>query len=233
MDSQLLRDLKSLLGPEAVLHRPEELMLYEYDGSVEIARPNCVVFPRTTADVLAIVKLANQYQTPLVGRGAGTGLSGGALARKGGILTVFSRMNRILEIDIENHRATVQPGVVNSDLSAAVAHAGLHFAPDPSSQKACTIGGNVSENSGGPHTLAYGVTVNHVLSMQFVMATGELVRIGSLAPDAPGYDLAGLFVGSEGTLGLVTEITVKLTRLPEETKTLLAIFNRVEDATGA
>ncbi len=212
MDSQLLHDLKSVLGPEAVLHRPEELMLYEYDGSVEIARPNCVVFPRTTADVLAIVKLANQYQTPLVGRGAGTGLSGGALARKGGILTVFSRMNRILEIDIENQRATVQPGVVNSDLSAAVAHAGLHFAPDPSSQKACTIGGNVSENSGGPHTLAYGVTTNHVLALEVVLPTGELIRIGSSALDSPGYDLLGLFVGSEGTLALVTEITVKLTR---------------------
>src|SRR5271154_3266749 len=231
MDSQLLRDLKSLLGPEAVLHRPEELMLYEYDGSVEIARPNCVVFPRTTADVLAIVKLANQYQTPLVGRGAGTGLSGGALARKGGILTVFSRMNRILEIDLENHRATVQPGVVNSDLSAAVAHAGLHFAPDPSSQKACTIGGNVSENSGGPHTLAYGVTTNHVLALEAILPTGELIRIGSSALDAPGHDLLGLFVGSEGTLALITEITVKLTRLPEAVKTLLAIFESLDDAT--
>jgi glycolate oxidase len=231
MDSQLLHDLKSLLGPDAVLHRPEELMLYEYDGSVEIARPTCVVFPRTTADVLAIVKLANQYQTPLIGRGAGTGLSGGALARKGGILTVFSRMNRILEIDIENHRATVQPGVVNADLSAAVAHAGLHFAPDPSSQKACTIGGNVSENSGGPHTLAYGVTTNHVLALEAILPTGELIRIGSSALDSPGYDLLGLFVGSEGTLALITEITVKLTRLPEAVKTLLAIFETLDDAT--
>src|SRR5271168_1969314 len=231
MDSQLLHDLKSLLGPEAVLHRPEELMLYEYDGSVEVARPNCVVFPRTTADVLAIVKLANQHKTPLVGRGAGTGLSGGALARNGGILTVFSRMNRILEVDIENQRATVQHGVVNADLSAAVAHAGLHFAPDPSSQKACTIGGNVSENSGGPHTLAYGVTTNHVLALEAILPTGELIRIGSPALDSPGYDLAGLFVGSEGTLALVTEITVKLTRLPEAVKTLLAVYDTVDDAT--
>src|SRR5580692_301944 len=231
MDSQLLRDLKSLLGSEAVLHRPEELMLYEYDGSVEVARPNCVVFPRTTADVLAIVKLANQYQTPLVGRGAGTGLSGGALARKGGILTVFSRMNRILEIDIENQRAVVQPGVVNADLSVAVAHSGLHFAPDPSSHKASTIGGNVSENSGGPHTLAYGVTTNHVYSLEAVLPTGELVRLGSSALDSPGYDVPGLFVGSEGTLALITEITVKLTRLPETVKTLLAIFETVDDAT--
>jgi glycolate oxidase len=231
MDAAILRELQSICGTEGVLHRREDLLLYEYDGSPEIGRPEYIVFPQTTQQVVGIVGLANRTKTPLVGRGAGTGLSGGALARQGGIVTVFSRMNRILEIDAENQCATVQPGVVNADISAAVAHLGLHFAPDPSSQKACTIGGNVSENSGGPHTLAYGVTVNHVLAMQIVMATGELVRIGSRAADAPGYDLPGLFVGSEGTLGLVTEITVKLTRLPEETKTLLAIFNRVEEAT--
>ncbi|MGB8653145.1 MAG: FAD-linked oxidase C-terminal domain-containing protein [Candidatus Acidiferrales bacterium] len=231
MNASLLRDLKKRLGAAALLHAPEDLLLYEYDGSVEIARPNCVVFPSTTDDVAAIVEIANRYQTPVVGRGAGTGLSGGALARRGGILIVFSRMNRILDIDLENQRATVQPGVVNSDLSAAVAHAGLHFAPDPSSQKACTIGGNVAENSGGPHTLAYGVTTSHVLAMQVVLPTGETMRIGNSALDAPGYDLTGLFVGSEGTLGLVTEITVKLTRLPESVKTLLAVFDRVDDAT--
>ena len=138
-------------------------MLYEYDGSVEVARPDCVVFPRATADVVEIVRLANRHEVPLVGRGTGTGLSGGAIARHGGIIVSFARMNRIVEIDAENQRATVQPGVVNSDLSVAVEHLGLHFAPDPSSQKACTIGGNVSENSGGPHTLAYGVTTNHVV----------------------------------------------------------------------
>ena len=231
MDPAILTQLRDILGPEGVLHKPQDLLLYEYDGSVELARPDFVVFPESTDQVVALVALANRTGTPLVGRGAGTGLSGGALARRGGIVTVFSRMNRILQIDAENQRAIVQPGVVNSDISAAVAHLGLHFAPDPSSQKACTIGGNVSENSGGPHTLAYGVTVNHVLAMELVLATGELVRIGSLAPDPIGYDLMGLFVGSEGTLGLVTEITVKLTRVPEETKTLLAVFDRVEDAT--
>jgi glycolate dehydrogenase FAD-linked subunit len=231
MQSGLLRDLRSLLGPDAVLYKPEDLSLYEYDGSVEVARPECVVFPRTTEDVVGIVQLANRYQTPLVGRGAGTGLSGGALARNGGIVTVFSRMNRILEVDAENQRATVQPGVVNLDLSVAVAHTGLHFAPDPSSQKACTIGGNVSENSGGPHTLAYGVTTNHVLALTAVLPTGEILRIGSQALDPPGYDLLGLVVGSEGTLALVTEITVKLTRLPEAVKTLLAVFDTVDDAT--
>jgi glycolate oxidase len=231
MNSRLLQDLQKLLGAEAVLHNAADLPLYEYDGSVEIARPDCVVFPRTAADVVQIVQLANRHKTPLVGRGAGTGLSGGALARHGGIVTSFARMNRILEIDAENQRATVQPGLVNADLSVAVARAGLHFAPDPSSQKACTIGGNVSENSGGPHTLAYGVTVNHVLALEVVLPSGELLRLGGAALDRPGYDLTGVFVGSEGTFGLVTEITVKLTRLPEAVKTLLAVYDSVDDAT--
>jgi glycolate oxidase len=231
MDSRVITDLKKTLGADAVLYRPEELLLYEYDGSVEIARPNCVVFPRNSKDLVGIVQIANRYQIPIIGRGAGTGLSGGALARHGGILVVFSRMNRILEIDLENQRATVQPGLVNADLSLAVAHAGLHFAPDPSSQRASTIGGNVSENSGGPHTLAYGVTTNHVLSLEVVLPSGELVRLGGPALDSPGYDLPGLFVGSEGTLAFITEVTVKLTRNPETVKTLLAIFDTVDDAT--
>jgi glycolate dehydrogenase FAD-linked subunit len=231
MNSKLLHDLKKLLGPRGVLHQPEDLMLYEYDGSVEIARPDCVVFPQATREVVEVVRLAVRYRMPIVGRGSGTGLSGGAIARHGGIVVSFARMNRILAIDAENQRATVQPGVVNSDLSAAVEHLDLHFAPDPSSQKACTIGGNVSENSGGPHTLAYGVTTNHVLALELVLPSGEPLRIGSVALDAPGYDLTGLFVGSEGTFGLLTEITVKLTRLPEAVKTLLAVFDSIDDAT--
>jgi glycolate oxidase len=231
MNSRLIQALQKLLGSDAVLHRPEDLLLYEYDGSVESARPDCVVFPRSTADVVGIVRLARQNRTPLVGRGAGTGLSGGAIARHGGIVTAFARMNRILAIDAENQIARVQPGVVNSDLSAAVAHLGLHFAPDPSSQKACTIGGNVSENSGGPHTLAYGVTTNHVLALEVVLPSGDLLHLGSAALDSSGYDLTGLFVGSEGTFGFVTEVTVKLTPLPESVKTLLAIFDSVDDAT--
>jgi len=231
MDTRAIRDLQSLLGPAGVLTAPEDLLLYEYDGSVEIARPECIVFPRSTRDVVAIVLIANHYELPLVGRGAGTGLSGGALARQGGIVLVFSRMNRILEIDLDNQRAVVQPGVVNLDLSRAVEHAGLHFAPDPSSQKACTIGGNVAENAGGPHTLAYGVATNHVTGLELVLPTGEVVRVGGKALDSPGYDLTGLLVGSEGTLAIVTEITVKLTRLPEAVKTLLAVYNSVDDAT--
>jgi glycolate oxidase len=231
MNQNLITDLERLLTREHVLSRPEDLLLYEYDGSIEVARPNCVVFPRDAADVVHVVEIANRHDVSIVGRGAGTGLSGGALARNGGIVVSFARMNSILEIDIENQRAVVQPGVVNSDLSAAVAHAGLHFAPDPSSQKACTIGGNVSENAGGPHTLAYGVTTNHVFGLQLVLPDAQLVRIGGKSLDTPGYDLCGLLVGSEGTLALVTEITVRLTRLPEAVKTLLAVYDRVDDAT--
>ncbi len=209
MQSLLIRELGTLLGPGAVLSSPEDLMLYEYDGSVELGSPRCIVFPSSAKDVAGIVRLANQDDTPIVGRGAGTGLSGGAIARSGGIVIAFSRMNRILEIDAANLRAVVQPGVVNLDLSRAVEHLGLYFAPDPSSQKSCTIGGNVSENSGGPHTLAYGVTTNHVTGLELVLTDGEIVRIGGKSMETSGYDLDGLLVGSEGTLALVTEITVQ------------------------
>jgi glycolate oxidase len=230
VDKQIIRELEQLLGRESVLSAPDDLLLYEYDGSVEEARPNCVVFPRTTADVSAIAKISARHGVPMVGRGAGTGLSGGALAPQGGILTVFSRMNKILRIDAENLRAVVQPGVVNLDVTRAVEHLGLYFAPDPSSQKACTIGGNVAENAGGPHTLAYGVTTNHVTGLELVLPNGDVVRVGGATCETPGYDLTGLMVGSEGTLAIVTEITVKLSRKPEAVKTLLAVFNVIEDA---
>jgi len=231
MQPQLIRELVSLLGRDAVLSHPDDLLLYEYDGSVELGSPECVVFPSSTQQVAKIVRLANRYETPLVGRGAGTGLSGGAIARNGGIILAFSRMNRILEIDAANLRAVVQPGVVNLDISRAVEHLGLYFAPDPSSQKSCTIGGNVSENSGGPHTLAYGVTSNHVTGLELVLPEGEIVRIGGKTIETPGYDLTGLLVGSEGTLALVTEITVRLSRKPEAVKTLLAIYETLDDTT--
>src|SRR6202045_3995176 len=213
-----------------VRQRPEDLLLYEYDASIEKGRPGAVVFPATTHDVSRVVRLAVQHDIPIIGRGAGTGLSGGALARTGGIMIVFARINRILELDLENQRAVVQPGVVNYELTRAVEHAGLYFAPDPSSWKSCTIGGNVAENAGGPHTLAYGVTTNHVTALELVLPDGEIVRVGSKHGDANGYDLTGLFVGSEGTLALVTEITLKLSRKPEAVKTLLAIFDSVDDA---
>jgi glycolate oxidase len=230
MHSGLARELEKLLGSSSVLSQPEDLLLYEYDGSVEKGRPHVVVLPTSTEQVSSIVKLAASHNVPIVGRGAGTGLSGGALARTGGVMIVFARMNRILALDAENQRAIVQPGVVNFELTRAAEPHGLYFAPDPSSQKSCTIGGNVAENAGGPHTLAYGVTTNHVTALELVLPDGEIVRVGSQQGDAPGYDLTGLFVGSEGTLALVTEITVKLSRKPEAVKTLLAIFDSVDDA---
>jgi glycolate oxidase len=219
--------LTRIVGRDAVLDRPEDLMLYEYDGSLARGAPKYVVFPQTTEQVSAIVKLAAREGLAIVPRGAGTGLSGGSIARKGGVILAFARMNRILEIDVANMRATVQPGVVNLDLSTALAPHGFYFAPDPSSQKACTIGGNVAENSGGPHTLANGVTVNHVTGLEVVLPDGRIVQLGGKAATAAGYDLTGFFVGSEGTLGIATAITVKITRLPESVATLLAVYNDV------
>jgi glycolate oxidase len=229
----LIRELKALLGPANVLDKSEDLMLYEFDGSVERARPDLVAFPLTTEDVSRVVRLAAKYGVPVVGRGAGTGLSGGALARGGGVMLAFVRMNKILEIDVEQRRVVVQPGVVNADITRAVEAEGLFFAPDPSSAKASTIGGNVAENAGGPHTLAYGVTTNHVVALEMVLPDGDIVRVGNKHGDAAGYDLCGLFVGSEGTLALVTEITVKLLRKAEAVKTLLAIFDSIEAASQA
>lgn len=227
-----IRDLKQVVGDDGVLSRAEELLLYEYDGGIEHAAPECVAFPRNTGEVSRIVQLAHRYNMAIVPRGAGTGLSGGSIARSGGIVLVFARMNHILELDIENERAVVEPGVVNLDLTHAAEKHGYYFAPDPSSQKACTIGGNVAENSGGPHTLSLGVTVNHVTGMTVVLPdeAGSVLKLGSKCAHTPGYDLTGFFTGSEGTLGIVTEITVKLTRLPEKAATLLAIFDTIESA---
>jgi glycolate dehydrogenase FAD-linked subunit len=233
MNQTIIRNLETLLGRSAVLSSREDLLLYEYDGSVEEAHPDVIVFPRHKQDVVEIVKLANRYDVSIVGRGAGTGLSGGALARRGGIVVAFSRMNHILEIDAENQRAVVEPGVVNLDLSRAAEKYGLYFAPDPSSQKSCTIGGNVSENSGGPHTLAYGVTSNHVTGLELVLPDGEVLKLGGRTMETPGYDLTGLVIGSEGTFALVTEIAVRLLRLPEDVRTLLAIYDSLEDATNS
>jgi glycolate oxidase len=208
------------------LHRAEDLALYEYDGGVDKARPELVAFPQSTEDVVSIVKLAKEGGLPIVGRGAGTGLSGGAIPRAGGIVISFARMNRILEIDLDNERAVVQPGVVNIEITQAVETHGYFFAPDPSSQRACTIGGNVAENSGGPHTLCYGVTTNHVLGLEAVLPDGRVIHSSH---DQPGYDLTGLLTGSEGTMALVTSITVRLMRKPEMVKTILAIYDNVDD----
>jgi glycolate oxidase len=227
----LVRKLEKMLGREAVLWRPNDVMLYEYDGLSSMRPPDVVVFPRNTVDVVQIVKFAADHKLLVVPRGAGTGLSGGSLPWQGGILVAFARMKEIVEIDLENQRARVQPGVVNLDLSLAVSDAGYYFAPDPSSQKACTLGGNVAENAGGPHTLLYGVTTNHVLGLEVVLPSGEVIHTGGKFLDPPGYDLTGLFVGSEGTLGIVTEITVRLMRKAEAVATLLAVYDRIIDAT--
>jgi glycolate oxidase len=228
--SAAVKRLRKIVGDDGVLWRPEDVLLYEYDAGLSKGTPGAVVLPRTAQQVSQIVRLAHEVGISLVARGAGTGLSGGSISRDGGIVIGFARMNRIVDLDIANQRAMVQPGVVNTDLSAAVAAHGLYFAPDPSSQRAATIGGHVAENSGGPHTLAYGVTTNHVTGLQVVLWDGRIVRFGGKTADLPGYDLTGFFVGSEGTVGIVTEITVKLTRLPEAVATLLAIFNSMDDA---
>ncbi len=232
-DSSLAKQLARIVGAGNVLDRPEDVMLYEYDAGLSTGTPDAVVFPETTGQVSRIAELASRRGTPLVPRGAGTGLSGGSIARAGGIVLVLSRMTRILEIDVANRRAVVQPGVVSAELSAAVAQHGLYFAPDPASQKASTIGGNVAENSGGPHTLAHGVTVNHITGLEVVLADGRVAQMGGKAADACGYDLTGLFVGTEGTVGIVTAITVKLTRIAEAVETLLAIFHTMDDAANA
>jgi glycolate oxidase len=226
----LVERIAAVVGPGGYLDRPEDLALYEYDGGVDKRRPDLVVFPRSTADVAAIAAIAQELGVPFVGRGAGTGLSGGAIPAEGGIVVAFARMRRIFEIDLESRCAVVEAGVVNLDITLAVEQAGYFYAPDPSSQRACTIGGNVAENAGGPHTLAYGVTTNHVMGLELVLPDGSVVETGGKEPDLPGYDLTGLLTGSEGTMALVTKVVVRLMRKPECVKTALAIYDSSEDA---
>jgi glycolate oxidase subunit GlcD len=230
----LARRLRAILGPDALLERDDELFVYECDGlTLEACRPSLVVLPATTEQVSAAVRACCEEGVPFVPRGAGTGLSGGAHPVPGSVVIECSRMKRILEVDAENRIAVVQPGVVNADLSVAVAPHGLFYAPDPSSQLVCTIGGNVAENSGGPHTLKYGATTNHVLALEVVLPSGEVCRLGSQTGVSSGFDLVGAFVGSEGTLGVVTEVTVALTPIPEAVETLLLLFPDVVSACRA
>jgi glycolate oxidase len=231
----LRRELESLLGRGGVLSEPDELLVYESDGlTLFRALADFVVLPTTAEQVAAIVRLANREQLPFVARGAGTGLSGGCLPAEGGIVLSMMRMSRVLEVDYDNQVAVVEPGLVNLHLSWAVGPRGFHYAPDPSSQQACTIGGNIANNSGGPHTLKYGVTVNHVLGLEVVMPDdGSIVWLGGRTRDALGYDLPGLFVGSEGTFGIATKIVVRIMRKPQAVKTVLAVFDRIEDASAA
>jgi len=234
MNASLASRVRSVVGPERTLDRPEDLALYQYDGSIDVALPEVVALPQSTEETVALVKIAAELDVPLVGRGAGTGLSGGSIPRAGGLMISFARMNRILEIDLANECAVVEPGVVNLDISLAVDADGYFYAPDPSSQRACTIGGNVSENAGGPHTLAYGVTTNHVLGLEAVLPDGSVINVGGKSMEtAPGLDLLGLLIGSEGTMVLVTKVIVRLMRKPEAVKTALAIFERPENAGDA
>ena len=230
----LALQLRSIVGADACLSSDEELFVYECDGlTLEATRPRAVVLPSTTDEVRRVVRACREAGAPFVPRGAGTGLSGGARPVEGSVLIECSRMDRILEVDVADRIAVVQPGLVNAHLSEAVRKHDLFYAPDPSSQQACTIGGNVAENSGGPHTLKYGTTTNHVLAVEMVLPDGEVARYGSATGFADGFDLVGAVVGSEGTLGIVTEVTVRLSPIPEGIETLLAIFPDVVSACRA
>ncbi len=228
--SRLAQRFVEIVGADGVVTDPAELRTYECDGlTAHAATPGVVVLPTTAAQVAEIVRTCVAHGVPYVARGSGTGLSGGALPRTDGVLIVTSKMRRILEVDIDNRRAVVEPGVVNLAVTRAAAADGYYYAPDPSSQQVCSIGGNVAENAGGAHCLKYGFTVNHVLGLQVVTPDGEIVTLDS---HAPGYDLLGAFVGSEGTLGIATQVTVRLLRAPEAVQTMLAGFESV-DAAGA
>jgi len=230
----LLADLAAAVGPENVLGHRDELLVYECDGfMIEKNAPDVVVFPTSREQVIAVVRACGRHGVPFVPRGAGTSLAGGTLAVGGGVMIALTRMKRILEVNTRDRYAIVEPGVVNLWLTKALAGSGFHFAPDPSSQGACTIGGNVATNSGGPHTLKYGVTVNHVRGVEIVLPDGTVVEAGGPEEDHPGYDLTGLIVGHEGTFGIVTRVTVGLTRDPEAGRTFLGVFETVEAATEA
>jgi len=232
MDRDALIDqLRAIVGDQYVLIEKEDVIVYEQDGSIFQVMPEIVVVPGNTEEVSQVVKAAQRAGVPIVPRGSGTGLAGGAVPAEGGIILSLARLNRILKIDLANRIAVVEPGVINLDVTKAVSKDGYFYAPDPSSQAACSIGGNVANNSGGPHTLAYGVTTNHVLGVEVVLDQGEIVWLGGEVPDTPGYDLCGVFVGSEGTMGIVTKIAVKLMPTRESVRTLLAIFDDMDFAT--
>jgi glycolate oxidase len=226
--------LRSEIGADAVLTDRQQLRTYECDGLAHYkVMPAIVVLPRTTDQVAAVVRACVDAKVPYVARGSGTGLSGGALPHAEGVLIVTSQMRAIKEVDPPNQRAVVEPGAINLQVTNAATPYGYYYAPDPSSQQICSIGGNVAENSGGAHCLKYGFTTNHVLGVELVTPDGDVVRLGGKAPDPPGYDLLGAFVGSEGTLGIATEATLRLTRTPEAVRTLLAAFSTTDDAGGA
>ncbi len=227
----ILAEFAAAVGRDGLISELNQLQTYECDGLTNFRQvPSAVLLPRATAEVQQIVKICAAHQIPFVARGAGTGLSGGALPAAGGIVISFARMNRILDADIVNQRVTVEPGVINAHVTAAVAQQGYFYAPDPSSQPVCTIGGNVAENAGGAHCLKYGFTVTHVMGLEVVMPSGEVLMLGGPTLDTPGYDLAGVFVGSEGTLGVATKVILRIVKRPETVRTLLAAFDSIREA---
>ncbi|HLY38684.1 MAG TPA: FAD-linked oxidase C-terminal domain-containing protein [Candidatus Binatia bacterium] len=232
--SSIATRLRAIVGADGVVDRPEALLVYECDGyTLERATPELVVLPRSPAEVSAVLRILAADGIAFVPRGAGTGLSGGTLPVAAPVMICTSRMRAIEAIDVVNRRIVVQAGVVNQWVTNAVRAHGLAYAPDPSSQPACTIGGNVAENSGGPHTLKYGVTTNHVLGVELALPSGQLVALGGAVEDRPGYDLVGVVVGAEGTFGIVTRATLQLVRVPEAYRTLLAVFESVDAASEA
>lgn len=234
MDDRILNELRGIVGPSGLIAERDQLRTYECDGLTNFRiMPAAVVLPTTGEQVQQVVRVCHRERIPFVARGSGTGLSGGALPFAGGIVISLARLNRILEVDIPNQRIVVEPGVINLHVTQRVAPHGYFYAPDPSSQSVCTIGGNVAENSGGAHCLKYGFTVNHVLGLKVVLPDGEIAHLGGKALDTPGYDLPGIFVGSEGTLGIATEITLRIVKRPEMVQTLLAAFNSTDEAGAA
>jgi len=234
LSAAFVAGLQEALGPEHVITEPEQRRVYECDGLTgHRAVPELVVLPASTEEVQAVVRACHRERVPFVARGAGTGLSGGATPVAGGVVVSLARMNRILEVDLESQRVVVEPGVANLDVTRAVAAEGFFYAPDPSSQQVCTIGGNVAENSGGAHCLKHGFTVHHVTGLTLVLPDGEVVELGGKALDPEGPDLLGVLVGSEGTLGIVTRITLRVVRAPEAVRTLLAGFETTDTAGAA
>jgi len=234
VDTDFLSELERIVGTDGMVHDQVERATYESDGLAKLrSKPGAVVLPGTADEVRQVVRHCYDHGVPFVARGHGTGLSGGALPSPDGVLIVMTRLNQILQIDIPNQRITVEPGVVNLDVTKAVADDGYYYAPDPSSQVICSIGGNVAENSGGAHCLKYGFTVHHVLGVEAVLPDGEMIRLGGAALDAPGLDLLGVLVGSEGTLAVVTKVILRLLRKPASVKTLLAAFDTTEAAGNA
>jgi glycolate dehydrogenase FAD-linked subunit len=234
LENSILDQLRQAIGAENVLAEPEQTIAYECDSfAFHRHTPDAVLLLSNRDEAARVIQIACRHGVPFVPRGAGTGLSGGALPRHGGLVLTLSRMKKIREIDFENRQAVVEPGVINMELTNATSPGGYYFAPDPSSQMVSSIGGNLAENAGGPHCFKYGMTTNHVVSLEAVLASGQVVQLGSRTADCPGYDLVGIFVGSEGTFGVATLAVLKLTRLPQAVKTLLAAFSSLRGACDA